>query len=68
MKYEKFAQFEKEFHKVDLGVGFPNDKSCREIIIFLSNSTIRENAVKPLKEKNGTFFVYYVMVLRQQQQ
>ena len=38
MKYEKFTHFEKEFHKVDLGVGFLNDKSCREIIIFLSDS------------------------------
>ena len=51
MKYEKFAHFEKEFHKVDLGAGFLNDKSCHEIIIFLSNSTIREDVVKPLNEK-----------------
>ena len=68
MKYVKFAHFEKEFHKVDLGVGFLNDKSCHEIIIFSSNSTIRENVVKPLNEKNGTNLVYYVMVLCQQQQ
>ena len=71
MKYEKFTHFEKEFHKVDLGVGFLiNDKSCHEIIIFLSNSTIRENVVKPLNEKKkiGTILVYYVMVLHQQQQ
>ena len=69
MKYEKFAHFEKEFHKVDLGVGFLNDKSCHEIIIFLSNSTIREDVVKPLNEKkNGTNLVHYVMVLRQLQQ
>ena len=51
MKYEKFAHFEKEFHKVDLCVAFLNDKSCHEIIIFSSNSTIRENVVKPLNEK-----------------
>ena len=56
------------FTKVDFGVGFLNDKSCREIIIFLSNPTIGENVVKPLNEKNGTILVYYVMVLRQQQQ
>ena len=48
MKYEKFTHFEKEFHKADLCVGFLNDKSCHEIVIFLSNSTIRENIVKPL--------------------
>ena len=48
MEYEKFTHFEKEFHKADLCVGFLNDKSCHEIIIFLSNSTIRENVVKPL--------------------
>ena len=69
VKYEKLAHFEKEFHNIDLGVGFLNDKSCHEIIIFLSNSTIRENVVKPLnKKKNRTILVYYVMVLRQQQQ
>ena len=59
MKYEQFTHFEKEFHKVDLGVGFLiNDKSCHEIIIFLSNSTIRENVVKPLneKKKNRNYF------------
>ena len=51
-----------------MGVGFLNDQICREIIIFLTNSTIRENVVKPLNEKNGTILFYYVMVLRQQQQ
>ena len=55
MKYEKFAHLEKEFYKVDLGVGFLNDKSCRETVIFLSNSTIRENVVKPLNEKTEFF-------------
>ena len=69
MKYEKLAHFEKEFHKVDLGVGFLNDKSCHEIIIFLPNSTIRENVVKTLNEKKTrTILVYYLMVLHQQQQ
>ena len=68
MKYEKFAHFKKDFREVDLCVDFLNAKSCREIIIFLSSSIIRENIVKPLNEKNGTILVYYVMVLRQQQQ
>ena len=36
---------------------FTHGKSCCEIIIFLSNSTFRENAVKPLNEKNGTILV-----------
>ena len=50
-KYENFANFEKEFHQVDLGVGFLNATNCREIVIFLSNSTIKGNVVKPLNEK-----------------
>ena len=57
VKYEKLAHFEKEFHNIDLGVGFLNDKSCHEIIIFLSNSTNRENVVKPLnKKKKQNYF------------
>ena len=68
MKYE-FTHFKKEFRKVNFGVGFLNDKSCCEIIIFLSNSTITQNVVKPLNEKKtGTILVYYVMALCQQQQ
>ena len=52
MKYE-FTHFKKEFHNVDLGLGFLNDKSCCEITIFLSNSTITQNVVKPLNEKKN---------------
>ena len=52
----------KKFHKVDLGVGFLNDKSCHEIIIFLSNSTIRENVVKPLNEKKKKKRKYFSLL------
>ena len=55
MKYE-FTHFKNEFRKVNFGVGFLNDKSCCEIIIFLSNSTITQNLVKPLNEKKPELF------------
>ena len=48
---------------------FTHGKSCCEIIIFLSNSTIRENAVKPLNKKKWNYFSLICDgVLCQQQQ
>ena len=54
--YQNFVNFEKDIHKVDVGNGFLNNKSGQEITIFLSNSLLRENVVKPLNEGRRLYF------------
>ena len=54
--YKKFAEFEKNVHKVDMGIGFLNDKSGQELILFLSHFLLRENVVDPLNDGPRLYF------------
>ena len=54
--YKKFAEFEKNVHKVDTAIGFLNDKSSLELIFFLSNFLLRENVVDPLNDGTRLYF------------
>ena len=54
--YHHIAVFEKEHHKVDLGNAYTSNKSGREIAIFLSNSLLKYNVVKPLNDKRQLYF------------
>ena len=54
--YKKFAEFEKNAHKVDMGIGFLNDKSCQELILFLSNFLLHENVVNRLNDGTRLYF------------
>lgn len=54
--YKNFVNFEKDVHKVDVGNGFLNEKSGQEMSMFLSNSLLRENVVKPLNDGRRKFF------------
>ena len=54
--YNKLAMFEKDTHKVNLGSSFLSDKSAREMTLYLSNSLLRENFVKPLNEGRKLYF------------
>ena len=48
--YKKFAEFKRNVHKVDMGIGFLNDKSGQELILFLSNFLLREGVVDPFND------------------
>ena len=48
--YKIFAEFEKNVDKVDMGIGFLNNKSCQELILFLWNFLLCENVVDPLND------------------
>ena len=54
--HKKFAEFEKNVHKVDMGISFLNDKSGQELILFLSNFLLRENVVDPLNDGTRLYF------------
>ena len=54
--YNELAQFEKDTQKVNLGNLFLSDKSAREMTLYLSNSSLRENVVKPLNEGRKLYF------------
>ena len=48
--YSDFANFEKEFHNVDLGNSYLSDTSCHEMLTYLSRSIITNNITKPLND------------------
>ena len=54
--YKKFAEFEKNIHKVDMGIGSLNDKTDQELILFLPNFLLRENIVDPLNDGIRLYF------------
>ena len=54
--YNKLALFEKDNHKVNLGSSFLFEKGPREMTLYLSNSLLRENVVKPLNEGRTLYF------------
>ena len=54
--YKKFAEFEKNVHKVDMGIGFLNDKSGQELILFLCNFLLCENVVDSLNDGTRLYF------------
>ena len=54
--YNKLALFEKDNHKVNLGSSFLFEKGPREMMLYLSNSLLRENVVKPLNEGRTLYF------------
>ena len=54
--YKNFPEFEKNVHKVDIGIGFLNDKSAQELILFLSTFLLRENVVNPLNDETKLYF------------
>ena len=55
--YSGFANFEKEFHNVDLGNSYLSDTSCHEMLTYLSRSIIN-NIMKPLND--GTMRYYSI--------
>ena len=48
--YAEFANFEKKFHNDNLGNGYLNDKSCAEIIKYISLSNRMKKITKPLNK------------------
>ena len=46
----------KNVRKVDLGIGFLNDKSGQELILFLSSFLLRKNVVDPLNDGTRLYF------------
>ena len=54
--YNKLALFEKDTHKVNLGSSFLSNKSTRKMALYLSNSLLCENVVKPLNEGRTLYF------------
>ena len=56
--YTDFANFEKEFHNVDLGNSYLSDTSCHEMLTYLSRSIITNNITKPLND--GTLWYYSI--------
>ena len=54
--YKKFAEFEKNVHKFDMGIGFLNDASVQELILFFSNFLLRGNVVDPLNDGTRLYF------------
>ena len=55
--YCDFANFEKEFHNVDLGSSYLSDTSCHEILTYLSKSIITNNRTKPLNDGTIRYYV-----------
>ena len=56
--YSDFANFEKEFHNVDLGKSYLSDTSCHKMLTYLSISIITNNITKPLND--GTIRYYSI--------
>ena len=56
--YSNFANFEKEFHNVDLGNSYLSDTSCHKMLTYLSISIITNNITKPLND--GTIRYYSI--------
>ena len=56
--YSDFANFEKEFHNVDLGNSYLSDTSCHKMLTYLSRSIITNNISKPLND--GTIRYYSI--------
>ena len=54
--YNKLAMFEKDTHKVNPGSSFLSDKSAREMALYLLNSILSEDVVKPLNEGRKLYF------------
>ena len=50
---KKFAEFEKNVYKVDMGICFLNGQ---ELILFLSDFLFRENVVHPLNDGTRLYF------------
>ena len=48
--YSDFANFEKEFHNVDLGNSYLSDTSCHKMLTYLSRLIISNNIMKPLND------------------
>ena len=48
--------FEKEFHNVDLGNGYLNDKSCAEIVKYISLSNGMKNFTKLLNSNTLNYY------------
>ena len=48
--------FEKDTHKVNLGSSFLSNNSAREMTLYLLNSLLHENVVKPLNEGRKLYF------------
>ena len=56
--YSDIANFEKDVHNVDLSNSYLTDTSCREMLLFLSKSIVKNNIIKPLND--GTICYYTV--------
>ena len=54
--YNKLAMFEKDTHKVNLGSSFLSNNSAREMTLYLLNSLLHENVVKPLNKGRKLYF------------
>ena len=53
--YEKFADFDKKFHGVDLGSAYCDDTSCSKMIKYLSVSS-KETFVAPLNDSELHYY------------
>ena len=56
--YSDFANFEKEFHNVDLRNSYLSDPSCHKMLTYLSGSITTNNITKPLND--GTIWYYSI--------
>ena len=54
--YSDFANFEKEFHNVDLGNSYLSDTSCHEMLTYLIRSIITNNIMKPLNDRTIWYY------------
>ncbi|XP_071958585.1 uncharacterized protein [Antedon mediterranea] len=54
--YADMAEFEKKYHGVDLGTGYINDKSCREIVFYISESLKLEKITEPLNNNKANYY------------
>ena len=53
--YQSLVRFEKDIHKVNVGTGYLNNKSCSEIIHYLSKAMVQENITEPLNNKERLY-------------
>ena len=54
--YKKFTEYEKNAHKISMGIGFLNDKSGQKLILLLSHFLLCENIVNPLNDGTKLYF------------
>ena len=54
--YKDLVHFTKEFYNVDVGSGYLQNVSAKEMVLYLSKSIVEENIAIPLNERKRLYF------------